>query len=170
MSYRTLQAVRQAVYNALTAPPLSYQINADAPITLGVANVSPRAVWTPAVGGQAMPLSPSVAFSVQGKAHEVLLAERDLRMKIWVSSNSVNAPDDEVTELYEAVRSRLHGADDSANGDWLQFPPASLSRADGDGILGVAMRRCREIEVLTADFEPNSARWYVSATYEVIAV
>jgi hypothetical protein len=170
MSFRTQQAVKQAVYSRLTSPPITYAINASSPITLTAANVVSRAVWIPAVGGQPQAISPYIAFSVGGRAHEKLLAERDLKLKIWVSSNSLDRPDAEVTEVYEAVRALLHGADDEATSEWLQMAPPSLTRADGEGILGCVVRRCREVEALDADYEPNSARWYISATYRVVAV
>lgn len=170
---RTLQAVRQVVYAALTSPQLVYTVNDGSPITLPVANVSSRAPWNPAVGGSLQPPSPFVAFSVGGRGHDTMLAERQMRLKIWVSSNSTTvSPDDEVTELYEAIRARLHGADDEATSDWLQFAPPSLSRTDTAQNLGLAVRRCREVGsgALPAEFETTSARWWISAEYVVIAV
>lgn len=170
---RTLQAVRQVLYAALTAPPLTYQINDGAPITLSAQNVAARPVWTPAIGGGPQAPSPYVCFAVGGAGHSTLIAERGLRARIWVSSDSgSNAPDDEVTELYEAIRARLHGADDEATSDWLEFAPPSLSRIDTAHALGVAIRRCRELSpgAQPADYEPQSGRWYVSATYEIVAV
>ena len=170
---RTLQAVRQVLYAALTSPPLQYAVNDGPTITLSANNVAARPVWTPAVSGGSQPPSPYVAFSVGGGGNATMLAERTLRMQIWVSSNSgTNAPDDEVTELYEAIRARLHGADDDATSDWLQFVPPSLSRTPTAHTLGVTIRRCREINpgASPADFEPTSARWYVSAHYLIVAV
>lgn len=170
---RTIQAVRQVLYAALTSPALTYQINDGTPITLSSQNVAARPVWTPAVGGGAQPPTPYVCFSVGGGGHETMLAERSLRARIWVSSNSAdNPPDDEVTEIYEAIRARLHGADDEATSEWLQFAPPSLSRSDTAQALGLAIRRCREMRpgAQPADFEIASARWYVSATYEIVAV
>ena len=170
MSFRTGQAVNQAVYARLTSPPITYQINAGSPITLTAENVASRAVWIPAVGGQPVAITPYVAFTVGGRSHEMLLAERDLRMRLWVSSNSFNQPESEVNEVYEAVRALLHGADDEAQSDWLQAAPPTLSSAGGGGILPVAVRRCREVEQMPADYETASARWYVSATYRIVAV
>ena len=171
---RTIQAVRQVIYAALTSPQISYMVNDDGPFTLPVANVSARPTWAPAVGGQPDPPTPYVAFAVGGSGHDVMLAERAMRMQIWISSCSSNvAPDDEVTELYEAIREILHGADDDDDpGSWLQFRPPSLSRSDTAQTLGLAIRRCREMNpgALPADFEPSTARWYVSARYEIVAV
>jgi hypothetical protein len=169
MSLRTLPALKQAVYTRLTNPPISYQINTQAPITLTAKNVSPRPIWTPGVGGQPMPVSPYIAFSIGGKAHDVLIAERDLTMKIWVSSNSINAPDDEVSEVYEAVRALLHGADDDVDA-FETFPPPTLSQAATATTLPLTVRRCREEHAFPVDFEPASARWYISATYRIVAL
>lgn len=170
---RTLQAVRQVLYAALTTPPLTYQINSGAPITLSAQNVAARPVWTPAVGGGAQPPSPYVCFSVGGAGHETLIAERLLRARFWVSSASGSAaPDDDVTELYEAVRERLHGADDDAQAGFESFAPPSLSRSATGQTLGVIVRRCREQPpgALAADFDDKSGRWYISATYEIVAI
>lgn len=170
---RTIQAVRQVLYAALISPPITYNVNDVGPLTLPAANVAARPVWSPAVGGSAQPPTPYVAFSVGGAGNATLLAERSLRMQIWVSSCSSDvAPDDEVTELYEAIRARIHGADDELTDNWLQFQPTSLSRSDTSQALGVAIRRCREMNpgALPAGFDTATARWYVSAHYEIVAV
>lgn len=173
---RTLQAVRQVIYYALTAPPLTYSINGSSPITLSAANVSTRAPWNLAVGltpQEPIP-TPSVAFTVEGKSPWQMIAERDMMLKIWVSSNSTNlpafaGPDDEVTEVYEAIRAILHGADDEAQTSEA-FPPASLTRVATDLALGLTVRRCRESHAFPADYEKDSARWWISASYRIVAL
>lgn len=168
---RTLQAVRQVIYAALTDPQIVYNVNNEGPITLPVENVSPRAIWNPAVGGQTQPPSPFVAFAVGGGSPDPFQNERKLRMQIWVSSNaSTYQPDDECTELYEAIRAIIHCADDEPHDD--AIPKPSLSRSTTATTLGVQIRRCREMApgALPADYEPKSARWYVSAHYEIYAL
>lgn len=168
---RTIQAVRQVIYAALTSPQLVYTVNDGDPVTLPVVNVSARPVWTPAVGGGTQPPDPYVAFSVGGGSPDAFQNERKLRMQIWVSSNSATvSPDDECTELYEAIRLVLHCADDEPHDDG--FPKPSLSRTATATTLGVQIRRCREMSpgAFPADYEPKSARWYVSAHYEIVAL
>jgi hypothetical protein len=172
----TLQAVRQVIYYALTTPPLTYTISGSSPITLSAANVSTRAPWNMAVGltPQDPIPTPSIAFTVEGRSPTQMLAERDMMLKIWVSSNSTNlpgdvGPDDEVTEVYEAIRAILHGADDEAQISGA-FPPPSLTRVATDLALGLSVRQCREIHAFPADYEKDSARWWISASYRIVAL
>lgn len=164
---RTRVAVKQAVYARLTSPPIGYSINNGPPLTVPAANVQQRAIWTPGVGGKAQPPSPYVAFSVGNTPHDTLMGERVLELKIWVSSTQ---SDSEVDEIYEAIRALLHGADDEATPEWATFPPPTLSQVATSTTLALTVRRCREQRALAADFEPNSARWYVSAQYRIVAV
>lgn len=158
--------MKQAVLARLTNPPLTYEINNGPQKTLPVANVQQRNIWTPAVGGKSQPPTPYVCYSVSSRSHESLIAERVLELKLWVSATSSDA---EVDELYEAIRGLLHGADDESQPQGNVIPPPTLSQAGSPTTLPLSVRRCREERSLDADFEPNSARWYVSAVYRIVA-
>lgn len=169
MSLRTIPAVRQVIYAALTSPAITYQVGwGGATNTLTDANVSPRPIWYSAVGGQPLTISPYIAFTIGGKAHMELLSERKLELKIWVSSTE---SDSDIEELYEqGIRARLHGADLEAIAEGLQMPPEPLTREQTDSLLGLTVRRCRETLVLPSDFSKDDGRWYLSARYELIAL
>ncbi|MHB1798061.1 MAG: hypothetical protein ACYCUI_07115 [Vulcanimicrobiaceae bacterium] len=165
MANRTLQAVRQAVYAALTSPPLTYQINAGPTLTLPAASIQNRPIWS-AVASGTEPPSPYVTFTVGGRGNIGRFTdERILDLKIVVSSTT---SDDDVTEIYEAIRGRLHLADQNGTDDGLA--PPDLSRVAVAGVtLGVNVRECIEGRVLPAEFEKASGRWYLSATYAIVA-
>lgn len=159
---RTLQAMRQAVYAALTDPQLSYTVNAGAPTLLPVACVLPRYVWEV---DNAQP-EPFVCFAIAGSssrapAVERWLGDRDLELQIWVVSAQGT---DEVSEIYEAVRGRLNYADQeqiSAGRD--------LSRAATGSTLAIAVRDIRETWASDPGFEPVSNKWQMSARYKIVA-
>ncbi len=164
MANRTLQAVRQAVYAALTSPALTYQINAGPALTLPAASIQNRPIWS-AVASGTEPPSPYVTFTVGGRGNIGRFSdERILDLKIWVSSS---ASDDDVTEIYEAIRARLHLADQNGFDDGLA--PPDLSRVATGSTLGVNVRECVEYRVLPAEFDKASGRWYLSATYMIVA-
>lgn len=157
---RTLQALREAVYSALTTPPLQYQIDTtSAPLqTLPAASVHAKAVWD---AGD--PPMPALAFSVSAAGNPSRLeAERTLTLRVWAISASTG---DECTEIYEAARARLHTADQDA-------PPgiADLSRPSVGGALGLVVRELIEQRVSEASFDQQTSKWYVTAEYRVIAL
>ena len=167
-SSRTTQALRQVIYARLTSPAITYSVNDVAMPALTDINVSARPIWIPGVGGQPQPPTPYVCFSVgSAPSQSTVFSEREMDLKIWVSATS---SDDEVTELYEAVRLRLQAADLEAEA-WAAFPPDVLTRPYTSGAsLGITIRRIREVRAMPADYNQNDARWCVSAHYKVTAV
>lgn len=166
MSLRTIPAVRQVIYATLTTPPITYQIGlTGATNTLTDANVVPRPIWQASVGGKPLTISPYIAFAVTSRPHKVLIGERRLEVKIWVSST---LSDSDVEELYEqGVRARLHGADLESEPQNLIIPPADISRAGSGSLLPFTVRRCREMIAHPCDFSKDDGRWYISAVYEL---
>lgn len=161
---RTLQAVRQALFRALTSPPLAYQINAGPVQTLPSTSVQNQPIWS-AVASGTTPPSPYVTFTVGSRGSIGRQTnERLLECKINVSSSGTS---DDVTEIYEAIRARLQFAD--ANGSDDGFAAGDLSAVPTPTTLGLSVRECREERVLPAEFEKASGRWYISATYSIVA-
>jgi hypothetical protein len=156
---QTLQSFRQAVYTALTVPPLTYMVNNGAPQTLPVANVAPRSVWN--ITSQTP--DPAIFFdvAVQKKAVSRYIDQRWLTLRTWCVAT---ASDDTATALYEASRLILHRADQEA-------PPLvqTLSRIAGTSTFPLTVVELLETRALPASFEKESARWYVEAWYEAIA-
>ena|GEM_PF-3920016 len=160
---QALQALAEAVYVAMTSPPLSYTTqNANGTYgsaTLPAANVVKKAVWLSGPN----PPDPLVAFAVSGRGVKSrYLSDRDLRVKLWTVSNFPLA----ATFLYEAVRARLHladqeGAEYASTGD--------ISRAAAANALGVSVRECVEIEALPEEFDVQTGRWYCYAVFKVTA-
>lgn len=157
MKNRTVQALRQSVYAALTSPPLQYQVNNASPVALPAANVIPKEVWL-AGGAQApMPLVCYVVSSIGNPSRTI--SDRQLMLKVWCVSS---AGTDECTELYEAVRSVLHTADQDG-------PAKSLSRAATATTLPIAVALCVERRAPGVAFEEKTQRWYCVGEYDVIA-
>lgn len=156
---QTLQAVREAIYSALTSPQLSYVINNGAPIPLPVANVQAKTVWEVAT-----PPSPLIAFSVSQRAphSRYLYGERNLAIKIWITSL---ATEDEVTELFEATNAKIAFADQDA-----PIGTTGLSRIAAGNVLGVVFREIVPTRVSDVAFERESNRWYLVAEYNAAAV
>jgi len=158
---RTIQALREAVYSALTVPQLQYRINTDtAPlIALPIANVFSKPVWDL---GQNPPM-PALAFSVAVTGNiSRLLPDRRMALKLWAISAKNG---DECSEIYEAARARLHTADQDR-------PPgiADLSRVASGTTLQLVLRELIEVRVSEPSFETSSSRYYLSAEYNAIAL
>lgn len=155
---RTLQAVRQAIYTALTSPQLTYQINANAPVTLPIANVIPQSIEL--AGGAQAPM-PLIAIAIEGRGiPSRTVNDRKLGLRIWCVSST--GPD-ECTELYEAVRARIHASDQDNNSYNMSRPPTGST-------LGVVFRECIEERVSPIYFENETQRWYIRAEYRVGAI
>lgn len=164
MARSTVQALRQRIFAALTSPPLSYSINGASPVALPTANVIPKVMWEIGITAP-MPL---VAYAVVGRGDPNIAIGRNtgvrkLELKLWVvSANSMS----EVTSLYEAVRALLNYADQDA-------PPgtADLSQAGTGGAdQAITVQLLREVELIDPRYEVQTKRWYLSASYDVMAL
>ncbi|MBC5805625.1 MAG: hypothetical protein ACR2KS_10130 [Candidatus Eremiobacter antarcticus] len=159
---RTLEAVREAIYHALTSPPLVYTLwdgTAFSPKTLPATSVVPKAQWNT---GAAIP-SPLVAFTVGRNApFSAYVPLSVLTAKVWVSASSSS---DEVTQIAEAVNAILNFGDE-------QGSPygKSLSRAGGAANLPVIFNKCVVTRQSDPAFEDKTNRWYVVIQYEVVAL
>lgn len=162
MNRQILQAARQVVYSALTpVGGLPYQIDGtNAPSNLPIANVVPKAVWL--AGGAAAPM-PLVAFDLgAGVSEPRVFNVRRLNLKVWVVSENGQ---DECVGLYEAVRGRLHLADQESVPDG----PQDLSRAGSGSALAITVREFVETRASGADYERETNRWYLVAEYRITA-
>lgn len=158
MSARTLQAVRQAIFTALTVPPLTYTINNGSPVTVPAANVFTLAPYD--MGDKPIKPDPLVNFEVTGRgAQSLQLADRRVQIKVWVSTSM--GSDDTVTEIMAAI----YGLLESPNADGV----SSLSRAATGQTLPVTIREVREIDSIGATFDIKSQRIYADATFHAIA-
>ena len=161
---RTVAAVRQAIYAALTTPPLGYQLwngTAFAAALLPAANVVPKLTFNP---GAADPPSPLIAYAVSllAPTSRHLFGEQNLRATLQISASSSS---DEVTEIAEAVNARLNFADQEG-GPWA----GAISRAGAAGYLGVVVRWIEIERWSDPAFEEKSARWYVTLIYKIAAI
>ena len=157
---RLMQAVRQAIYKALTSPALSYQVNTDLPKTLLNTSVIPRSVWL--TGAETAP-SPLVAFAVSERPQVFNSVQyRTLRLSIWVVSS---ASEDECVELFEALRERLNLADDS--GRALNQTPLSTVATNTN--LGASITQCHILSVSAPDYDTTSKRWYCLSEFGITA-
>jgi hypothetical protein len=160
---QTQAALYEAVHAALTSPALPYTVNnADgtySTTTLPAANVVSRSAWL----NGSNPPDPLIAFSIGSKgAVSRFLPDRELRLYVWCASTfEISA-----RFLYEAVRARINFADQEG-GD---YAGADLSRAATSRSLPLVMRSCEEIEALPCEFDRQTGRWYVTATFKVCAI
>lgn len=160
---RILQAAREILFAALTNPPLQYYQDQGgssgyALLTLPVANVVPRAIWTL---GTAAPPTPYVCFAVKGRGQTSrLIADRRLQITFWV----VTQDEDSATELYEAIRSIVNLADQDAG-----FFAKDLSRLGSATQLGALFRELIEVNAYEPDFDRVTGRWQLVAEYSAIA-
>jgi hypothetical protein len=165
VSSPTLQSVRQAIYAALTATPLSYQVDQQGTVTLATSQVVPQAVWNLAQSfAPNPPTLPAVCYAVSTTKRDWsrFLAERALLLEIWVVSNQSI---DECTMLYEAVRARIFNADQDA--------PAGvqdLSRAGSSTVPPLALRECTEQNVYAPLWDNVANQYQLKADYRVVAV
>lgn len=160
---RTLQAAREILFAALTSPVVTYQQDQGdgtgfAPIDLPAANVVPRSVW---LVGDTPPPTPYVCFAVAGRGSTSrFIADRRLRIIFWV----VGDYEDQITELYEAIRARVNFGDQDAG-----FFATDLSRVNTATQLGTVFREIVERTSYPADFDKTTARWQMVAEYDAIA-
>jgi hypothetical protein len=160
----TLQGLRAAVFQALTVPLLTYQIDQEPIQTVPAANIVAKSIWNlTAHFAPNPPPMPSVAFAVTTVARRFsrALIERELRLQIWIVSDQST---DDVTMLYEAIRSRIYLADQDA-------PPgvSDLSRAASSTQLSLTVRACVEIDTTAPDFNDADQRFEMQAEYSVVA-
>lgn len=156
---RTLTAVRQAIYAALTSPLLTYVVNGGAPITIPAANVFPIAPFDMG-DGSAKP-DPLINFQVTGRGKPSLeLADRRITIRLWVSTAS--GDDDVVTEIMAAIYALI----ESPNAEGI----SPLSRAAGSGTLATIIREVRETDSYAPTFEGQTQRIFADATFAAIAL
>lgn len=155
---RTIAALRQAVFAALTSPALSYTVNNGAPQPLAAGNVRPGGQF---VGAGVAP-DPFVSFEISaGPTISLAIADRRVHIKVAVSSAAAGG-DDLVTEILEGVRARLISGPEGIS---------ALSRAATGSTLPVTVREIREVGTpLGAAFESVSQRWYASTEFSAIAL
>lgn len=159
MSARTLSAIRQAVYTALTSPLLTYTVNNGSAQTLPAANVFPMAPFD--MGDGSTKPDPLVNFQVTGRGKPSLqLSDRRIVIKVWVSTAS--GSDDTVTEIMAAI----YGVLESPNAEGV----SPLSRAATGSTLAATIREVRETESIGATFEMMTQRIYADATFSAIAI
>jgi hypothetical protein len=159
MSARTIQAVRQSLYSALTNPPLSYQVNSGAIQTVPAANVYTMAPFD--MPENADKPDPLVNFTVLGRGVESLqLYSRRIEIKVWVST--LTGSDDDVTEIMAAI----FGLIESPNSEGV----SPLSRAATATTLAVVVREVREIESIAPTYEVSTQRVFADATFHAIVV
>lgn len=153
---RTVPAVKQAIGDALTNPPLTYTVNDAAPLTLPTDNV-----FGAAPVDIVDPPDPMVSFIVGARPSiSPELRARELEIKLSISSGKPNG-DDIVDELYEAVRARLLSTDGGGRN--------ALSRSATATTLPVSIVTIREAGALPPGYDSQSSRWYLTATLVCIA-
>lgn len=158
MSARTLSAVRQMLFTALTTPPLTYTVNNGAPQTVPAANVFTIPPFD-MLDTQNRP-SPLINFQVIGRGPVSLqLEDRRIEIKVWVSGTT--GDDDDVTEIMAAI----YGLIESPNADGV----SPLSRVATGTTLGVLIREVRAIDASAPAFDTISQRIYVDASFSAIA-
>lgn len=158
-----MQAVRETVQAVLTSPALTYQTDtgtAYGTATLPASSVVPRAVWL--TGGDAAP-NPLVCFSAQdvGDLDRVNDSVRQIRLKIWVVGDRESV----VTYLYEAVRARFNFADQDAIAGVADNSVPAAAYA-----LPLTIRSCKLSTASDCDFDAQTGRWYILATFRMYAV
>lgn len=154
----TEPALREAVYAALTAPPLTYMTDLGGSYgtaTLPSENVKPRSVWIQ----NDNPPSPLVSFAIAALPRQNHFTDGDYRLRVWVSGNAELT----VVFVYAAIVARLHTADQ-------QGPAPSISRPQTSAQLGVVVRSCLDDGSLPPDFDKDSGRWYKSGSFRVVAI
>jgi hypothetical protein len=155
---RTLQAARQGFFAALTTPPLTYQIDAGPPQTLPIENV-----WRcePVDVPEPKP-DPLVCISVADAGRASLaIPMRNLDIALNISS-ALPGADDIVTELASAVVGLLESPDPSG--------AHPLSRAATAQTLPISIAQVRSSGISASRFDPVSQRWYVTASFHVVAL
>ena len=157
MSLRTIQAARQAIFNILTTTPLTYTVNNGQMQTVPLANIQSSAPWTL---GATEPPDPLISFVVSSNGvGELILDDRRIEIKLWVSTK-VGAGD-HVTEIYEAIRLRIVSGSEGIS---------PLSRSATGSTLACNITEVHEKKVMYPEFEKDSSRWYISATYSAVAL
>lgn len=160
---RTLQAVREIIFTALTSPALQYYKDLGGGsgyslLTLPTANVVPRAIWNV---GPTPPPSPYICFAVRGRGQTSrYIGDRRMTATFWC----VSELEDEVTELYEAVRSKVNLADQDVG------PFATdMSTIGTLTNLGAIFREFIETNAYEPTWDRVTTRWQLVAEYSVIA-
>ncbi|MDB5042168.1 MAG: hypothetical protein JWN27_2894 [Candidatus Eremiobacteraeota bacterium] len=154
---RTIPAVRQAVFSALTSTAFQYVINAGAPITIPVSSFRAGKQFV----GSGTPPDPFVTIDVtDGGAVTQALPDRHVRIKVTASTAAVGG-DDAVTEIIEVAIARLRSGPEGIS---------LLSRAATGATLPATIREVRNAGGLPAAFEEQSQRWYASTEFTAIAI